>query len=332
MKLAHLNLPVPFHPSMEVLDSTKVQCYQSCPRLFFYEYVLGWRSARPNNHLWFGQCVHKAMETLVENSYTADVVIKVLETFENEYRSKFPKDTDAIFTPKTPERFFAMLLEYIVKYADDLQKYRLYKAEIGGIVPLTEHHELAFKMDTIFYDISSGKYFSLEHKTKGGYIGMNYATDFELSIQVGTYTHVLNCLFPRDQVKGITINCMAFKKTKKASFELERFPILLSDAQMSLWLNNTVAWMDRIEEDFQSLAAQTPADSHLHCFPLNGRSCSNWGRVCTYHDMCTIWNNPLAHLDSMPVDFEVFFWNPLEEELNETFDFRTTEEPNPLET
>ena len=34
-------LPIPYHPSMEILDSTKIKTYQQCPRLFFYEYALG---------------------------------------------------------------------------------------------------------------------------------------------------------------------------------------------------------------------------------------------------------------------------------------------------
>lgn len=311
-------LPIPFHHNQEVLDSTKIQCYQSCPRQFFYEYLLGWRSARPNNHLFFGAAVHKALEHIILGGYRVDVVMEALEIFNREYRDVFPESTDSTFAPKTPGRFFDLLILYLKEYADDLTKYKVYKTEIGGTVHLSEKHVLAFKMDTILQNLETGKWFSLEHKTKGGnYIGDSYAIDFEMGIQLGTYTHVLNCLFPPDDVEGVIINCMCFKKTKQPDYILKRFPIPLSNSQMYIWLENTKRWMDEIQENVNQLSLVTPDHEIMTCFPMNGRSCSNWGRTCIYQPLCATRQNPVAHIDRMPTDMQVFFWNPLEEELTE---------------
>lgn len=316
-------LPIPYHPSQDILDSTKIQAYQSCPRMFFYEYMLGWRSAYPSNHLHFGKCVHLAMEHIILHEYSGKSVIEALEIFNNEYRHLFPESTDAIYSPKTPGRFFDCLLMYLKQWSTDKGQYEVYKTEFGGTVSLGENYKVAFKMDTILRDRYSGLYCSLEHKTAGGnYVNSNYDLQHEMGIQCGTYTHVLNCIFPPEQVSGVIINLLQFKKTKdhlykSVDFILQRFPINLSNARMYDWMENTKEWIDKIEADKRTLLVSSDSDDRLRCFSKNGRSCTNYNRACTYVDLCRAWSNPLQHLDRMPNDLKIDFWNPLEEDLRE---------------
>lgn len=318
--------PVPFHPTWEILDSTKVQAYQDCPRMFFYEYVLGWRSDRPNNHLHFGSCLHEAMEHLKIHGYGIDAITEAVTLFNAQYREVFPADTDALFFPKTPARFLSMMMEYVKKYHDDFQKYEILHTEIAGIVPLSPQHQLHFKMDTVIKELATQTYGSLEHKSKGGYISPGYRSEFMNAVQVGTYTHVLNCLFPRAEVKGVTINCLCFKKVKgtkagTALFELERIPVFLSNDQMQVWLTNTCIWLDLIEDNYKLLSICTPDDRVMPAFPLNGRSCTNWNRLCTYYDYCVSWPNPLKRCEAPPIGLEIDFWDPSAQPARETFDF-----------
>lgn len=311
-------LPVPSHPSHGVLDSTKIQAYQDCPRRFFYEYILGWRPAMPNNHLVFGSAVHKAMEHLILHGYTVNAVKDALEMFNDEYRAEFSAETDVLYEPKTPARFFSALLLYIRQYADDHLRFQVYKTEFGGTVHISERHVLAYKMDTILFNTATGKYFSLEHKTTASnYINKSYHIDHMMGIQVGTYTHVLNCLFHPSEVEGITINCMCFKRTKQPDFIFERFPIFMSSNQMYIWIETTNSWCDRIQEDYNRLAESSDSDPILKAFPCNGRSCSNWGKICPFQELCVSWANPLQHIHFLPADMQVEFWNPLEEDLRE---------------
>lgn len=311
-------LPVPSNPSHSILDATKIQSYQECPRRFFFEYVLGWRSSRPSNHLVFGQAVHRALEHIILNGYTAKAVVEAYDLFMNCYRAKFPESTDEIFSPKTPARFLDMITMYCNKYRDDLEIYEVYKTELGGTISLGPDHKMAWKMDTIMYNRERQNYFSLEHKTSSGnYIPQNYAVQFEMGIQAGTYTHVLNSLFPPEDVYGVIINCMCFKKTVQPQYLLERFPIPMSNVQMYNWVENTKAWIDQIYTDYAALANVQPDQPHMKCFRQNGKSCTNWSRVCEFYNLCTSWNNPVAHQKEIPMSMEISFWNPLEEELRE---------------
>jgi hypothetical protein len=259
-----------------------------------------------------------ALEHIILNGYRTESVIAAIDIFNNEYRHIFPESTDVLYSPKTPGRFMEMLILYIQKYSTDLHDYSVYKTEFGGTVHLSESHVLAFKMDTILQNNKTGHYFSLEHKTKGGnYIDKSYQIDHLMGIQVGTYTHVLNCLFEPSIVDGVIINCLCFKKTKQAQFILERFPVFLTNEQMYIWIETTKTWMDMIQHDLGLLSEATPSDPILKAFPCCGRSCSKWGRICSYQTLCSSWANPLQHLHQMPIDMEVSFWNPLEEDLRE---------------
>lgn len=318
-----MNLPIPTHPSQEVIDSTKIQCGQSCLRMFFFEYLLGWRSAYPSNHLHFGKCVHLALEHITLHNCTGQSVIEAIEIFNTEYRMLFPEFTDAIYTPKVPGRFFDCLLMYLKQWASDKAQYTTYKTEFGGTVSLGEGYKVAFKMDTILLDNYSGLYCSLEHKTAGGnWVNQNYDIQHEMGIQCGTYTHVLNCIFPPEQVSGVIINLLQFKKTKDHlykgnDFILQRFPINLSNSRMYSWMENTKRWIDIINHEKELLSQASDSDDIMTCFPMNGRSCTNYNKACTYLDLCRAWQNPLQHLHRMPNDMTVSFWNPLEEDLRE---------------
>lgn len=313
-----MTLPIPIHASQEVIDSTKIQCYQSCPRMFFYEYMLGWRSSYPSNHLHFGKCVHLALEHIILNGYSSDSIMAGVELFNTEYRMVFPASTDEIFTPKTPDNFFLCLVEYLKHWREDLIQYEVYKTEFGGTVSLGGDYKVAFKMDTILLDKYTNLYCSLEHKTtQGNYISPHYAVQHQMSTQCGTYTHVLNCIFPPENVSGVVINTLCFKRTKAPGFLLQRFPINLSNAMMYDWLTTTKLWIDQIRRDKATLSEETDRDDIMLAFPKNGRSCTNYNRTCTYLDLCQSWQNPLQHLDRMPNDLEINFWNPLEEDLRE---------------
>ena len=68
MKLSELEYPEPVKavPQFDIHDSTKINCFQTCPRKYFYKYVLGWSHEDANIHLVFGSAWHKAMEVFYE--------------------------------------------------------------------------------------------------------------------------------------------------------------------------------------------------------------------------------------------------------------------------
>ena len=51
-------------------------------------------------------------------------------------------------------------------------------------------------------------------------------------------------------------------------------------------------------------------DVVMKAFSRNPESCSKYGRMCPYHDLCVSWSNPIQYGENPPAGFEVDFWNP----------------------
>lgn len=324
MNFLNASYPIKTDETWNIIDSTKLQQYMDCPRSFFFNYILGWRPDRPNNHLHFGAAVHIALEHLMLNGYSNDNIIDAWMKFNTYYRLEFGEDTDDLFSPKTPDRFLTLINQYCSRYSEDFKKYEVAEingqklVEISGIVSLDGYFDLHFKMDTVLRRLNDGKIFSLEHKTKGGPFSRQWRDDFPLGIQVGTYTHALYCLFPPEEVIGVTINGLAFKKTKAHLFEFERLPIWKTQEQMQTWQVNTIRWMQLLESDYEELSQCTDSDDVLTAFPMNPRSCTKYFG-CPYHDYCLAWQNPLQQAFQPPFGMKVDFWNPKAEETQINF-------------
>lgn len=318
--------PVPINQSWDIQDGSKIKAYMACPRRYFYEYVLGWRLAVPSNHLAFGTAWHEAMAHLYLNGFETHHIVTAFDKFLTSYRKTFDPGDDDLFWPKTPERAFKALAYYTSVYKNDLIENEVLEfngqklVEIGGKITISEDYEVCFRQDTVMRGRGRG-IFSLEHKT--GSPWSTWAEQWYLNPATAIYTHVLYCLFPPEEVSGIKYNGTFFKKTKDdpkkdekepfRHFEVQRVPIYKSPQNMGGMLVNIIYWLDLIKNDFDNLSQCFDSDSFMACYPQNWTNCSSYGRICEYHDFCTNWNNPLQHIDRLPMDMTVEFWNPLAE-------------------
>ena len=314
------------HPSWAILDSSKLDDYLRCHRYFFYSHVLGWRLDIPNHHLYFGESWHRAREFQLIHGY--EEVEGAYQTFLNYYRLQFPEETDIHYRPKTPEAVYQALLNFGVTYPSDLDDNELLRnpdtgepfTEISGTVPIDEKRVLHFRMDSLLRRRESGMIFSWDHKTTTSYIKYdNWDMQFYLSMQNGTYTHCMYCLFPVDQVLGVEFCGTGFEYLSRGSSQrpagyysiLKRVPAFRSHEQMNVWLWNTIDTVNDVERDFDRLMDSSEHDDILMAFPLNPGGCTKY-RGCEYHDFCQNVPNPLRHCGEPPFGFIVEHWDPRE--------------------
>lgn len=306
-----------------IQDSTKIVCFMNCPRRYFYEYVLGWRPETPSNHLVFGSAWHKAMEVLAAEGYSSSSILKAHKEFLHEYRRTFPPETDELFHPKTPDNALIVLAEYAKHYAHVDKEIEVLHIEVGGKVYINPAQAIHFKMDTI----CNGKrgIFSREHKTASSFYLWDY--QWPLSMQVGTYTYVLHCLYPNEKVTGVEMNGICFKKVKKAwddllngrvsknamPYDFYRFEAFRTQAQITTWLWTAQYYLDTIEANFKWLSDCTEDDAFLSAFQMNSTHCTAYNG-CPWIDFCNTWQNPLRRCESPPIGFKVEHWDPSKQE------------------
>jgi hypothetical protein len=298
------------HTTWDVVDPTKLTEYMRCPRKYFYRYILGWQSEYPNNHLVFGSAWHLSMEHLLREGYTTDTLYEASKLFVEHYRKYFDSSTDGLFEPKDPSNALKALANYTLRFQSDSRIYETLWTEIGGVVSISSDHVLYFKMDAILKDRDTKKILFMDHKTsqKKYY---DWGEHWIMSTQMLTYTHVLNCLYPKEEIEGGNIRCSFFYKAKDAEFDSAL--IQKSPNQMNSWLTRVNKWMNLLEKDKNCLIDEdNPSRSAMHSFPMNDTSCFSFGQKCTYFDLCNSWSNPLQHADEPPIGIKVERWDPRE--------------------
>uniref|UniRef100_A0A6M3KT28 Putative PD-(D/E)XK nuclease superfamily protein n=1 Tax=viral metagenome TaxID=1070528 RepID=A0A6M3KT28_9ZZZZ len=306
--IKELTYPLEYNQNWEIVDASKLTEFMECPQKYFYRHVLGWRSTAPNNHLVFGHAWHKAQEHLLLNGY--DSVDEAVMLFMADYRETFGPETDELFGNKTPTKADAALRDYAAFFKDDLRRWEVLYTEIAGSVMITEDHLMHFRMDSVLREKDTNKKFSLDHKT-GSKKGRTWTDKWLLSTATGLYTHVLYCLYPREEVKGMQYRGTFFYKSKPVEFE--EVPCWKSLNQMQSWLWNTVYWYNLLRSNFELLSEARDSEDVLMAFPMQTESCTKYFG-CPYHDFCTAWTNPLQRCETPPMGFEVEFWNPADEE------------------
>ena len=308
-----MNYPVPEHRTWQITDSTKLKEFAACRRAYFFRYVLGWNPVGPNIHLIFGSAWHEAMEQLLQTGYGENSLMLAYQRLETYYRKFFPPNLDEVNFPKTPGRAIEALVQYCDLYKGEPEREEVLYTEIAGTVPITENKKLHFRQDSIIR--TEDGIISREHKT-GSTLSRMWRDQWELSFQVGTYLHVLYCNYPEEQVNGVQINGTIFNRTKT---QFERVPVYRSPANMKSWFWMVKDLMNLLSYEFERLTNCTDLDPILYAFPQNPESCTKYFG-CAYRDYCGAWANPLQHIDQVPIDFEVDFWDPTEREANVRLD------------
>jgi len=326
-------------PSWKINDATKVNEFTTCPRKYFYSYVLGWRSGIPSNHLVFGTSWHIAMEYLLTHDYSINSVIKAHEEFLSDYRKTFGPETDELFWPKTPDNALIALNAYAKQFAEDLKNWEPLYTEIAGKININDEQILHFRMDSIMKHRFKEKVKSIEHKT--GSMSYNWELQWPLSMQNGTYSHVLYCLFPTETVEGVTFRGSIFKKSKKGweqllnrqpltvqpPYEFVEFPARKSPEQMNTWLWNTQLHLDQIAFNFELLGDCREDEEVLYAFPLYSTSCTKYFG-CEFLDFCQAWQNPLQRCFEPPLGFIEEHWDPSAKPAKKVFEIgETKDEP-----
>jgi hypothetical protein len=181
--------------------------------------------------------------------------------------------------------------------------------EVAGTVPIMEGVDLTFRVDAIMADKRRG-IFVKEHKT-GSRLTQTWADQWQLKVQVGTYVHLLYCMYPAKDVYGAIISGTFFYKSKEPEFI--SVPVRKTPEQMQVWLWNVREQVTSILREMDRLDKVKEDDLIMEAFPMNTESCTKY-YGCPFQHLCVGWANPTKHCDTPPIGIQVEWWNPRDEE------------------
>jgi len=323
------------HPSWEIKDSSKLDDYERCARYYFYHYILGWTLDVPAHDLVFGDAYHHAREHQLLFGY--DDIAGAYNAFMSVYRKEFPPETDGIYLPKTPTAVFNALQVFAREHYRDLIENEVVEldgkkmTEIAGTVPVDEKRVLHYRMDSIMRRLEDQRVFSWDHKTTTGkwIHDSRWDNELYLSIQNGTYTHCLYCMFPIEEVLGVEFVKTGFEYLSKGSRDraagyyatIRAIPAFKTPDQMNTWLWTVNDLLDELERDMDRLFHASEGDEVLMAFRMNPKSCTSY-RGCEFHDYCLAWQNPLRRCQEPPIGFVERWWDPSQREATIKKDLR----------
>jgi hypothetical protein len=318
-----MSLPIPYHPSHDIKDSSKLDDYIRCHRYFFFHYMLGWSLDMPEHDLVFGDAFHHAREHQLINGY--DDIQGAYEAFLNVYRKEFAPESDPLYLPKTPTAVMHCLRQFAELYSRDLIDNEVVildgqkMTEISGTVPVDEKRVLHYRMDSVIRRKEDGMICSWDHKTTSGkwIHDTRWDRDLFLGIQNGTYTHCLYCMFPIEQVLGVEFIKTGFEYLQRGSANrpagyhatTRHVQAFKTPDQMNTWLWTVNDILDELERDMDRLSQSSEGDEVLMAFRMNPKACSDY-RGCEFHDYCLAWQNPLRRCYEPPLGFIQRFWDP----------------------
>jgi len=305
---------IPEHPTWQIIDSSKLDTWYTCPRKFFFEHILGWTLDQPKHDLYFGESWHKAREHMLIHGY--DDIQGAFNAFMEHYRKKFDDESDELYRPKDPTAVLMAIMKFQEERQSDLTENELLLTETSGSVPIDERRVLHYRMDSVLRRKEDDKIFSWDHKSTKEF-RRTWSEQFFLSPQNGTYTHCMYCMYPIEQVIGVEFCGTQFEYLKRASKErsagyhvtFQRVPAFKSPDQMNVWLWNVNDAYDNIERELDRLSHCKEEDPVMMAFPINPQSCTKYFG-CMFHDYCLSWPNPLQRCYEPPLGFVQDFWDP----------------------
>ena len=317
-------------------DNTRLSCYKTCPRQYYFRHLRNWRKKGISAPLAFGLSWHAAQDVIwglvgkkPDDEVAALAYARFLETWiEEDMPHPDDMDFDKIeeLEPRTPQIGAEMIVNYIFARKEFITSCdEIVAIEQPFAIPLYPgESNTKFYIGRIDKLVKrGGRIYPIEHKTTSMYKGRapdhqlrpDYIEQWSLNSQVDGY---LNATFMNHGKTVDSIYVDAALVHKKTHDVFKFIPVKRALSHMDGWLYDAREWVRRVETDIAELESYqaavedgAPHASFLPAFAKNTESCQGkYNSTCSYFDLCRYWNNPEEH--TLPDGFIEEEWNPFD--------------------
>lgn len=286
-------------------DSTSLGWYKTCPRLYQYNMIEGYRSKAEAVHLIFGIWYHGGLELYdrlrAEGQGHDDALREVVLDLLTKTWIRTEEGGTPWVSPhntKTRENLIRSVIWYVEHFIEDPAETIVLSdgrpaVELSFRMEISDRQILCGHLDRLV--TFTGNTYVMDRKTTGSTIGSSYFDQYSPDNQMSLYTMAGKVIY-HVPVRGVIIEAaqIAVGFTRFARGFTYR-----TDAELSEWLDETKDWIARSE-----------ADAKRNYWPRNDKSCHHYGG-CVFRGVCS--KSPDVRQKFIDADFTVSHWNPLTE-------------------
>lgn len=283
-------------------NATSLSYLKTCPQLYKYRMIDGWRAKGESVHITFGQLYHSAREhydryTVQGMSHDEALDLVVQEAMVAS------KDWPFEHNAKTREGLIRTIIWDLENYKDDAIKTIIlangkpavelsFQFDIPLLTVAGEPYVLCGHLDRIV-DMQ-GDLFIADYKTTGSTPGQYYFDQYNPDCQMSLYSLAGRTVY-NQPIKGVMIYAM---QVAVGFSRPERGMTYRTPEQLDEWLQDTFYWLKTAE--------RYASEGY---WPRNDTACHKFGG-CTFRDICG--KSPSVRQAFLETDFEVKRFNPLE--------------------
>jgi hypothetical protein len=281
-------------------DNSKTNSFEECPRKYFFQYVLGWRSKYPDINLIFGEAVHRALFVIYQDFIETGIfgkpaaIEKGIAIGIKFYREFFNPLMDDDNAPKNPFFLDQAIRKYIEYYSSIDSDFEILHAEVAGTTPIDDSYSMLFRIDLILRDPATRKVWCLDHKTAKAMTKV-WGDQWKQASQFNLYTHALMMNWPPEEVGGAIVNGIFFRKSGPG-FQRVWLP-KAGTPFIGDWWHNVQLKLRDLDSNFLLLQKENPASEHMFSFPKQTKRCFDYFRPCAFLDFCMQNPNPIKWLE-----------------------------------
>jgi len=279
-------------------DSTSLGWLKSCPKLYEYSMIQGWRAKSLSVDLDFGLHYHRALETFdrlrAEGQDYDQALRGIVRQTLVETWPWLHEDTN-----KSRANLLRSIIWYCEHFRDDNAHTVIltngkpavelsFRIELDHLAPNGSPYLLSGHLDRIVE--FGGEQYVSDRKTSRATLGPYYFKHFDMDPQMSGYTLAGQVAF-KSPVRGVIIDAA---QIAVGFTRFERGVTYRTPARTEEWLADTYQWLD--------LAVQYANRNH---WPRNDRSC----RMCAFKGVCA--SDPSVRTKFLESDFEHRPWNPI---------------------
>lgn len=245
---------------------SRIKQYQSCPRFYYWRYVLNLQEKRGAIPLIFGRAIHAALAAHYAGK-PERTAADLDEQFEDEMQGLLPAEKAELEKHRVYAHF--VIDRYREHYA--VEPWEILAPEIEGSYALGEH-QFYFRADGAVG--IKGRPWLLETKT-ASQLGPTYFKQFTLDGQIVSYMHGMAETTGLEPV-GAVINVIRKSKAHPPKVEFDRDFVTHSKAYI-------MRFMESVEHQADTIQAHGEDKEE---WPMHTGYCVHYGRACEYLELC----------------------------------------------